>query len=246
MLTAPSFQQLVAIPMDQYSQMVNVTNTVQQQPLGQKLVQLQRELTSSITSPPQSLTTTAAVPNHYDRMMRQGMLLEEMKRTKEQLKADISLGTPKPYRNRALALYHQIAPVTHFNEKGELVLTDDDDNNHAERPITGSRAEDLIQHAIRDRRKQFTPTGWPEFVSQLLKHNIPRMMLNRATIEELNALSTKQTPPIHPTKQASPIRSTTTKAKRKAAQQELTASGGRKKSKRLRKTPAKFLQDFEV
>ena len=231
---ATTFQQLVAIPVEQYRQMVNLTN-MQQPPPKQKLVQLQRELSASATAPPSSSSSPLTeLPNPYDRLMRQGMLLEEVKRTKEQLQNDISLGTPKPYRNRALALYNQIAPVTHFNEKGELVLTGDDD--HGERPVTGSRAEDLIQHAIRDRRKQFTPSGWPEFISQLHKHNIPRMMLSRATIDELNALSTKQSSPIRPT----------TKRKRKAAQQEPTASGRRKKSKRLRKTPAKFLQDFEV
>ena len=154
-----TFHQLVALPMEEYNQMRNVAN-MQQPPLNQKLVQLQRELSASASAPPPPSSAAAAAElsnNPYDRLMRQGMLLEEVKRTKEQLQNDISLGTPKPYRNRALALYNQIAPVTHFNEKGELLLPPDgatvDGASWGGRPIVGSRAEDLIQHAVRDRRK---------------------------------------------------------------------------------------------
>ena len=209
---APTFHQLVAIPLEQYSQMVNMT-AVQQphSPIKQKLLEAQQELNSSTISSP--------VANPYDRMMRQGMMLEEVKRTKEQLQNAISVGTPKPYRNRALALYNQIAPMTNFNEKGELLVSND--------PIAGSRAEDLIQHAVRDRRKEFTPTGWTDFLTQLHEHNVPRMMLNRQTIDELQTLS-KKTP-------ITPQQPRATSRKRKLSSKRLPAA------KRL-----SFLSNFEV
>ena len=92
---AASFQQLVAIPVEQYKQMMNVS-TMQKPPLQQKLTQLQQDYTASVLAP----TPTQQQPNNsYDRLMRQGMMLEEMKRIKEQLRAAVSMGTPKPYRN---------------------------------------------------------------------------------------------------------------------------------------------------
>ena len=242
----PTFHQLVALPMEEYNQMRNVTN-MQQPPLNQKLIQLQRELSASASAPPPSAAAAAELSNNpYDRLMRQGMLLEEVKRTKEQLQNDISLGTPKPYRNRALALYNQIAPVTHFNEKGELVLPLDggvtaEGASGDGRPIVGSRAEDLIQHAVRDRRKQFTPTGWPEFLAQLHKHNIPRMMLNRSTIDELQTLATK--PLLLPAAAAAPAPTPPRRGKAAAA---ATVKAARHKRKRVRKpSAAALLRDFE-
>ena len=53
--------------------------------------------------------------------------------------------------------------------------------------IESSRIEDLIQHAVRDRRRPFSPTGWNYFVSLLKKHNIPRSSLNLETLRELQA-----------------------------------------------------------
>ena len=249
MLTTPAttpntFHRLVALPVDQYSQMVNLT-TMQQTPLKQKLAQLQRDLSTSITTP--SLSTDDRPPNPYDRLMRQGMLLEEMMRTKEQIQNDISLGTPKPYRNRALALYNQIAPITHFNEKGELVLktTDGGDPTAAAKTVVGSRAEDLIQHAVRDRRKQFTPTGWTDFVGELHKHNVPRMMLNRQTIDELQTLSTKA-PIALPATAAAAAKLPPPPPLKLPPGRGRAAKERKLKKKRSRKAvPVGFLRDFE-
>lgn len=185
-MTTPSFQQLVAVPMDQYTQMMSVTN-MQQPPLQQKMTQLQQDFTASVNAPSLDHQQPS---NSYDRLMRQGMMLDEVKRLKERLRSSVSMGSPKPYRSRALALYNQIAPITQFNDQGELIIPDSDDGGDG-RAVVGSRVEDLIQHAVRDRRKQFTPTGWSEFLNLLWKYNIPRMMLNRSTIEELQRLTTK-------------------------------------------------------
>ena len=235
MSTTSTFQQLVALPMEQYTQLMSVAN-MQQPPLQQKLKQVQHDFTVSANAPPAALTESSP-PNPYDRMIRQGMLLEQVKRLKDQMRASVATGTPKPYRNRALALYNQIAPVTQFNEQGELVIPDGVGGEG--RAVAGSRAEDLIQHAVRDRRKHFTPTGWPEFVHELLQHNIPRMMLNRPTIDELQVLAKKKPllpPPPRPPSSATP----TPSPKRRVTRAELK----RKRSRnRLR---AGFLSTFEA
>ena len=89
------------------------------------------------------------------------------------------MGTPKHYRSRALSLYHSIEPNIKFNDRGELM----DESNQ---PIRDSRAEDLIQHAVRQQRRPFTPIAWSTFVNLLKKHNVPRSMLNRETLDELS------------------------------------------------------------
>ena len=176
--SSASFHQLVAIPLEQYNQMLSMMNM--RQPIGQKITRIQNALSNPTIA-------AADGSNPYDHMIRQGMMLDELKRAREQLKNGLSAGTPKPYRNRALALYNQIAPLIQFNDKGELLINKGSSSSGYPSAVVGSRAEDLIQHAVRDRRKHFTPTGWSEFAEQLHKHNIPRMMLNHATIEELQA-----------------------------------------------------------
>ena len=58
-----------------------------------------------------------------------------------------------------------------FNERGEILGKDN-------KAIENSRVEDLIQHAVRDRRRLGTPTGWENFVQTLKAHNVPRSLLN--------------------------------------------------------------------
>ena len=102
----------------------------------------------------------------------------------------ISVSTPKPYRNRAQALFQSIEPHIKFNDRGEIY-----DVNA--KIIEHSRLEDLIQHAVRDRRRNMLPIGWSEFVDVLRQHNIPKSMLNHETINELSIKPTKViTPPI--------------------------------------------------
>ena len=59
-----------------------------------------------------------------------------------------------------------------------------DKNNQT---ISQSRVEDLIQHAVRDRRRNMTLTGWSTFLDILREHNIPKSSLNRQTLDEMEA-----------------------------------------------------------
>ena len=211
--SSTAFQQLVAVPLEQYTQMLSMNNI--QQPLGQKLSHLQTELSHPLLAP----TTVSGEGNPYDQMMRQGMVLDQVKQIKEQMKDAIMLGTPKPYRNRALTLYNHLVPVTQFNEKGELVLPSAPGDSP--NVVAGSRAEDLIQHAVHDRRKQFTPSGWREFLEHLRQHNIPRMMLNRATIDELQSLASSS-----PLPAAATTTGPSTPAKSKKRGRKSSNSGG--------------------
>ena len=160
------FQRMIAIPQEEYIHLTALQNV--QKPEAEKMSQLvqQYQNQSHIIDP-------------YNKMFLQGSTLEEMKQLKEKIRNNLSLGTPKPYRNRALSLYRSLEPVVKFSERGEIY----GDNNKL---IQDSRAEDLIQHAVRDRRRHFTPLAWDYFLELLRKHNIPRTILNRDTLEELN------------------------------------------------------------
>ena len=187
------FTRMIAIPQEEYLHLSSMQNT--QQPLTQKMTQLQQEYQQQ----------PIYSKNPYEQMVLQGSTLEEMKALKEKIRNDISLGTPKPYRNRALSLYHSIEPVVKFNERGEIYGEDD-------KAIQDSRAEDLIQHAVRDRRRHFTPIAWNYFLKVLKKYNIPKSALNRPTLEELEEkpqpqpLSRKRLRPA-PSKESSPRKS---------------------------------------
>lgn len=157
-----SFQRMIAIPQDEFIHLNTMQNV--QQPLQQQMKQL--------------ITEQQTFKNPYDQLVKQSSRLEEVKSVKEKIRHDLSLGTPKPYRNRALSLYRSIEPYIQFNERGELIGQDD-------KGIKDSRAEDLIQYAVRDRRRDFIPMAWETFLDKLRDHNVPKTFLNRQTIDEL-------------------------------------------------------------
>ena len=169
---------MIAIPQEEYIQLSTLSQV--RQPYTHKMMNLEREYEHP-----------AQKSNPYERMMLQGSVLEEMKSLKERIRNDLSLGTPKPYRNRALSLYRSIEPVIKFNERGELIGDD-------EKAIQDSRAEDLIQHAVRDHRRPFTPVAWDTFVDLLKKHNVPRSVLSRQTLAEMKTDNMKGATPKTP------------------------------------------------
>ena len=64
------------------------------------------------------------------------------------------------------------------NEKGEIL----DSNNF---PLEGSNITDLIQHAVRDRRRNIQPPAWSYFKDRLKGMNVPQSLLNYETLDEM-------------------------------------------------------------
>ena len=162
------FQRMIAIPQEEYVSM-NALQHVKQ-PLEQQFHQLNRQFTEA-----------EKIQDPYRRLMFQGEALDEMKELKEKMRYNVQVSTPKPYINRAKALFQNVESFLQFNEKGEML----DKNNHV---FSQSRIEDLIQHAVRDRRRNMTPTGWSSFLTLLHEHNVPKSLLNRQTLDELENL----------------------------------------------------------
>ena len=210
---------MIAIPQEEYIHLTSMQRL--SQPQAQKMSQLtqQYEQQTHIQDP-------------YKHLVVQASTLEEMKDLKEKIRQDLSLGTPKPYRNRALSLFRSVEPVIKFNERGEMLRADG-------QAIEASRAEDLIQHAVRDRRRPFTPTGWDEFVKGLKSHNIPRAMLNRATLDELEGR-----PILKAKRKSYPLTPPPTKRRASPPLSALRVIKKKKRRPSLRYPPTEFLKDF--
>ena len=161
------FQRMIAIPQEEYSKLTSVQQV--RQPMTQQFYNLEQQYGKQ-----------EQIHDPYQRMMMQSETLEDMKELKERMRNDIAVATPKPYQSRALALYQSLQPYIKFNERGEIF------NEHGSL-VPDSRLEDLVQHAIRDRRRAIVPTGWSQFRDMIQSQNVPRFMLNRDTLEELSS-----------------------------------------------------------
>ena len=159
------FQRMVVIPQEEYLQMSSVQHV--KQPLTQQFYNLESQYNKE-----------AEIGDPYKRLISQSNTLESMKELKEKMRHYITVSTPKPYRTRAQALLENVSSFLRYNERGEIY---DLENN----TIENSRLEDLIQHAVRDRRRNISPVGWNYFLSLLREHNVPKSVLNRDTIEEM-------------------------------------------------------------
>ena len=164
------FQRMIAIPQEEYLTMSSVQNV--RQPLTQRFYNLENRYNDDEN-----------IRDPYKRLVLQSETLEEMKKLKDQMRNYLSVSIPKPYHNRAQALFRNIESFLRFNDRGEII---DKDNN----VIDGSRVEDLIQHAVRDRRRNMSPVGWNQFVGLLQEHNIPKSILNRQTLDEMENRAT--------------------------------------------------------
>ena len=171
------FSQLVAIPQHEYAQLTAVQNA--RQPITEHFYKLEDDYQKNavITDPQRSIAL-------------QSQTIEHMKNLKDQMRNHLSITTPKPYRSRADSLLQSLTTRLKVNEIGELVKDDGT-------AIPSSRFEDLIQHAVRDRRRKFIPEGWDYFLHLLKLYNVPRSLLNRETLDELTAVTTKVVSP-HP------------------------------------------------
>ena len=178
------YSQMVAIPRQEYTQLTTVQNV--RQPLTEQLYKLETDYQAN-----------SLIPDAHRSVLLQSETIEHMKNLKDQMRNYLTVSTPKPYRARAQSLFQSLEPHLNVNDLGEVIKDDGS-------TIKSSRYEDLIQHAVRDRRRQFSPTGWDYFVDLLKKHNVPRAPLNRDTLEELEGMN-KTTKGPQPSKIPIPI-----------------------------------------
>ena len=161
------FERMIAIPEDEYSQMRSLQHV--KYPLETHFQSLSNEYKRQ-----------DAIQDPYTRVHRQGETLEEMIKVKDLLRQRLLEATPKPYQSRAESLFNYMKDKMKVNEKGEIFNDDG-------QIIEGSNISDLVQHAVRDRRRNLTPVGWKTFVTQLIKENVPKMLMNYDTLEELSS-----------------------------------------------------------
>jgi len=181
------FERMVAIPEDEYSQLRNaqlVNNPVQQQ----------------FTKLSSQYDRQNFIQDPYTRIHRQGETLDEMMKLKDDLRERLEQATPKPYQSRAKSLYDFMKNKLSFSDKGELMDKDG-------KVIVDSNISDLIQHAVRDRRRNITPLGWKSFLGNLQQTNAPKMLLSYDTLDELQSPKTSINKEISrsPVKGSSPI-----------------------------------------
>jgi len=169
------FQRMVVIPQDEYLSM-STSSSLQQvkEPLQDQFHKAERQHQEG-----------DKVGDPYRRLVMQSTSLDQLKSLKEKIRNSLVVATPKPYRNRAQALFQSIDSVIRFNDKGEIYTKDNE-------VISGSRVEDLINYAIRDRRRNIIPIGWSSFLSYLREHNIPKSIINRSTLDELEGVLTPE------------------------------------------------------
>ena len=162
-----SYSTMAVIPMDEYTQL-------------QSLLKSRSPLDSQLKTLTQTYHHHEGVVDPQERSIQQGQDMFRIQHLKEKMRSHLNSVTPKPYRARADQLLRFLDPIITFNEHGELI------NRSVGTPILGSRIDDLIQHAVRDKRRQFTPVGWSDFVKILHDKNTPKMLLNQPTISEMD------------------------------------------------------------
>lgn len=209
------YQRMVVIPESEYLQLTTLQQV--KQPFAQKFHQVNQEYENA-----------ASITDPYARLAVRSETLKEMKGLHDQMKDYLSISTPKPYRSRAERLFSVLEPHLKWNERGELM------DRLTNVPINNSQVSDLIQHAVRDRRRNISPTGWDYFLERLREHNVPQMLLNMPTLNEL-----KKPPPAEPTpakvKRGPMIKRQLKRRRSKAAPAEV-----RVVPKRQRTTPKHF------
>ena len=176
------FQRMIGIPEDEYLHLRSLQQT--HNPVQNQFLNLSSEYSkqSHITDP-------------HVRIQRQGETLHQMINLKDELRKRLVEATPKPFQSRVQSLFRFISDKVNVNAKGEMIGSDGN-------AIEGSNLSDLIQHAIRDRRRNMIPPGWSKFLELLREYNVPRMILNYETLDELQFKGTTA-----PTKLKAPIKS---------------------------------------
>lgn len=220
-----SYSRMVVIPQEEYMQLSAVQQV--RQPVTQQFYNAEQDYQKNLHG---------ADPHRT--VLLQSETIERLKDLKDQMRAYLTISTPRPYRTRAEALFQSIQQYLNVNEKGEVIK---DDNT----VIESSRYEDLIQHAVRDRRRNFTPTGWSYFVNLLKKHNVPKSSLNRETLDELaSPMKTPMKTPVKASKLKPPTVYKTPMARIKLESDDSPTPKQRRsrsKTKRSRRPPKRLI-----
>ena len=227
------FDRMVGIPEDEYQQL-------------KSLQQLNNPLQNKFLTLSNDYRKQGNISDPYVRAQRQGETLNQMINIKEDLRKLLIEATPKPYQSRAQSLFQFVANKLDLNEKGELLDADGS-------ILTGSNIGDLIQHSVRDRRRNIVPVGWQSFLDILRDNNVPRMILNYDTLDEMNLANSKKVPIIK--KETNTFLGKKFSSPKFSLPTSSSSKGGIKKSpksslKRARKSsrtkyPVKYLWDEE-
>lgn len=230
-----TYSRMVVIPQEEYMQMTAMQQV--RQPLADQVYRTERDYEQNLQ-----------IKDPHRSVLLQSETIERMKTLKDQMRNYLTISTPRPYRSRAESLFQSLEPHLNVNDKGEIIKEDNT-------VIDSSRYEDLIQHAVRDRRRNFIPKGWEYFLNLMKKHNVPKASLNRQTLDELETpVKTPQPSKLPTPKQwikqspkstgiVTPKRwSKETMPKReRRSQSSSTQRKGRSKSRRPRLPPKKFM-----
>lgn len=206
------FQRMVGIPEDEYTHLKSLQQATD--PVQNKFLSLSHEYQKE-----------GFIKNPHVRVQKQGETLNEMINMKEELRNRLVQATPKPYRSRAESLFQYVANKISSNERGEMVDADGS-------PIEGSNIGDLIQHAVRDRRRNIIPSGWNHFLKVLKDTNAPKMILNYDTLNEISGNQSAVGKKAQKLKSSSPSLVSTIKKESKSLSPSKTS--GRKSRKRTK------------
>lgn len=208
-MASSRFQRMVAIPEHEYNQPRNME-------------QLLKPLESHTSSLFNTYQQQGNISDLHTRVHRQGETLDEIMKMKDKIREDTQHVTPRPFQNRANRLLGYILDKLDVSEKGELI-----DNEG--KIVEGSNISDLIQHAVRDRRRNYSPEGWDIFREKLRELNVPKSILNYDTLDEISNISqakvnsTLFTP-------SSPLKKSTPKKKGKSKKESAIVKKGKTKA----------------
>lgn len=164
-MIASRFERMVVIPEQEYNYL-------------KSMQQVNNPLQKHFSSLSNEYTRQHSIADPYNRVQQQGETLNELLKIKEDIRNRVIQSTPKPYQTRAQNLLKHIESEVKVNEGGEVL-------DSSQSPLAGSNITDLIQHAVRDRRRNIQPVGWSYFKDRLKAMNVPQSLLNYETIDEM-------------------------------------------------------------
>lgn len=168
------FERMIGIPEDEYHHLKSLQQI--NNPIQNKFLALSSEYKRQ-----------ESIGDVEKRVQRQGETLNSMMKIRDDLKKRLIASTPRPYRSRVQGLFHFIDDKIDVNEQGEIKTLDGS-------LIDGSNIGDLVQHAVRDRRRNIVPKGWESFVKLLKDKNTPQMILNYETLAEMERIKSGSPP----------------------------------------------------